>query len=239
MKILSKENIIVILFVLLISTLCLSVSKCSRYKGLYEYANNAYCDTITQYVNKNKELYTANLMYISNISDLKKTNQDLYDEVKTLKDNPIVVTKIKTVYERDTVTIEAPITIDTANGNFESIFDYNDEWSEISGTFNGNIYTSSGLFSLNSLKFNCEIISDIIEKDGQLYFISKSSNPYMTISNTQGTILSPEKSKALKQRFNKPWGIMIGAGLSAVYIDNSLKIVPALQITAGYKILSF
>jgi hypothetical protein len=215
------------------------MAQSNRYKNLYDYTRTAYSDTVTQYVNKNKELYTANLMYVTDVKDLKKQNEELYAEVKSLRDNPLVVTKIKTVYQIDTIAIEAPVTLDTANGNFESKFEYEDEWNSIFGRLNGNILNNTGVFTLDKLQFNCDITSDIIEKDGNLYFISKSNNPYLTITNTDGYMLSPEKSKLLKKRFNKPWGVMIGVGGTLTLYDNNVKFLPGINLTIGYKILSF
>ena len=239
MRILNKNNIIVIAVVILIGLLCISVSRCSRYKNLYSYTKSAYSDTVTQYVNKNNELYKANLMYVTDVKDLKKQNEELYAEVKSLRDNPLVVTKINTVYQIDTIAIEAPVTFDTANGNFESKFEYEDEWNSIFGRLNGNVFNNTGVFTLDRLNFNCDITSDIIEKDGNFYFISKSNNPYLTITNTDGYMLSPEKSKALRKRFNRPWGVMLGVGGTLTLYDNNVKFLPGINLTIGYKILSF
>lgn len=239
MKILNKDSIFVIVILVLTGMLCFFMAQSNRYKNLYDYTRTAYSDTVTQYVNKNKELYTANLMYVTDVKDLKKQNEELYAEIKSLRDNPLVVTKIKTVYQIDTIAIEAPVTLDTANGNFESKFEYEDEWNSIFGRLNGNILNNTGVFTLDKLQFNCDITSDIIEKDGNLYFISKSNNPYLTITNTDGYMLSPEKSKLLKKRFNKPWGVMIGVGGTLTLYDNNVRFLPGINLTIGYKILSF
>ena len=178
-------------------------------------------------------------MYVTDVKDLKKQNEELYAEVKSLRDNPLVVTKINTVYQIDTIAIEAPVIFDTANGNFESKFEYEDEWNSIFGRLNGNVFNNTGVFTLDRLNFNCDITSDIIEKDGNFYFISKSNNPYLTITNTDGYMLSPEKSKALRKRFNRPWGVMLGVGGTLTLYDNNVKFLPGINLTIGYKILSF
>ena len=43
--------------------------------------------------------YIAKNLYIQEIEDLKNQNEELYAEIKNLKDNPLVVTKIVTEYE--------------------------------------------------------------------------------------------------------------------------------------------
>ena len=55
----------------------------------------------------------------------------------------------------------------------------------------------------------------------------------------EGAIISPQQSKVLKNYFNRPWGVMAGIGVSTLVIDNTIKIYPALQITVGYKFISF
>ena len=48
------------------------------------------------YKNKLDSEYVAKNIYIQTANQLKKTNQELYDEIKNLKDNPVVVTKVVT-----------------------------------------------------------------------------------------------------------------------------------------------
>ena len=69
--------------------------------------------------------------------------------------------------------------------------------------------------------------------------MTKCDNPYVQINNIEGAIVSPEQSKVFKKRFNRPWGVMIGVGPSITVIDNTVRIYPALQLTVGYKFISF
>lgn len=234
----SKYAKIIAFFILAIA-LCVSISKCSSYKLRYENAYRNYNDTLQEYVNKYNEAYAMNNAYITDIKTLKSENLDLYNEVKSLRDNPIVVTKIKTEYVTDTITITPVVTADTATGDFTADIDYKDDWNSISGNFKGNIYTSDGIFTLDRLQFDCSLTTDLIERDGKLYFITKSDNPYMKITDVDGYLISPEKSKVLKKQFNRPWGVMIGVGGTASIYNNKFVFLPGINITIGYKILSF
>ena len=69
--------------------------------------------------------------------------------------------------------------------------------------------------------------------------MTKCDNPYVQINNIEGAIVSPEQSKVLKKRFNRPWGVMIGVGPSITVVNNTVKAYPALQLTIGYKFISF
>lgn len=228
-----------IVFIGLALALCLSISKCSSYKRQYENSYREYCDTLRVYTNKYNEIYAMNNAYITDLNTLKRENEELYNEVKSLRDNPIVVTKIKTEYITDTVTIEPVMTTDTATGDFFANIAYEDEWNSFAGRFNGNIYTGASLFSLDKMQFNCSLTTDLIERDGKLYFITKSDNPYLKITDMDGYLVSPEKSKVLKRQFNRPWGVMIGAGCTATVYDGKVMIWPGIHLTLGYKILSF
>ncbi len=199
-------------------------------------------DTILVYKNKAGELYAQNKVYITDIENLKATNTDLYNEVKNLKDNPIVVTKtvFKTVYDSIPVTTDSvTTTIENGDSIYKSNFSHNDKWLYLNGYTTFNLLNKNSITFFNKISMESDLTLDLIEKKKNLYIIAKSSNPYLQINNTEGYIVSPEKSKMLKSRFNKPWGVMVGVGPSVTIIDNKIKVVPAAQITVGYKFISF
>ena len=66
------------------------------------YNRNSYADTLTVYKNKLGEAYTAKNTYVQTVKDLKKTNAELYEEVKNLKDHPVVIVKTKTEFKKYT-----------------------------------------------------------------------------------------------------------------------------------------
>lgn len=245
MKIIFKlKNITVnfikyILFVILIICLIFSVTKCNSYKKQYENSYREYHDSIATYINKYNEIYKINNAYITDLTTIKQENESLYNEIKSLKDNPIIITKIQTKYIIDTVYIEPELITDTITGDFSANIIYRDNWNNFSGKFNGNIYNGNSIFSIDKLELNCFLTTDLIEKNGKLYFITKADNPYLKINDINGYLISPEKSKVLKKQFNKPWGIMAGIGCTATIYDNKLLLLPGIQFTIGYKILSF
>ena len=61
----------------------------------------------------------------------------------------------------------------------------------------------------------------------------------MQINNIEGCMLSPEDSKVIKERFDKRWAVVVGAGPAMTVVNGQLKIVPGLQLTLGYKLISF
>ncbi len=228
-----------IAFFAVLIALCISISKCSSYKRQYENSYREYRDTIAEYVNKYNDVYAMNNAYITDLNTLKQENKELYDEVKSLRDNPIIVTKVKTVYVLDTIVMEQELISDTVSGDFYADITYADDWNSFNGRFDGNIFNNTSKFTLNDMQFNCSLTTDLIERNGKLYFITKSDNPYLKITDMDGYLVSPEKSKVLKKTFNKPWGIMLGVGGTAGLYDGKVVLVPGVNVTVGYKILSF
>ena len=74
-----------------------------RIKSNYKSDIIVLSDSLTTYKAKNKELYAAQQTYIASEKELKKINEDLYKEVKNLKDHPLIVTKTEYVFKRDTI----------------------------------------------------------------------------------------------------------------------------------------
>lgn len=195
-------------------------------------------DSLFEYKNKTGELYQAKETYITTISDLKKLNDDLAKEVKNLKDNPIVVTKIE--YETQIKEVHIIDSLEVLpDSTYKSSFAYKNDWANIEGFTmfdfkNSNSYTNIDLIGLKG-----NFYFDIIEKDKHLYSIARTDNPYIQINNIENAIISPEKSKVLKNHFRRPWGIMAGIGPSVVLVGNTVKIYPAVQVTIGYKFIDF
>ena len=228
-----------IAFIILFIALGFSVTKCNSYKRQYQNSYREYRDSVAVYVSKCNEAYAMNNAYIADIATIKRENEELYNEIKSLKDNPIVVTKIKTKYVFDTVYIEPELTADTVTGDFSANIAYQDEWNNFTGRFNGNIYSGTSMFAIDKMELNCSLTTDLIEKNGKLYFIAKADNPYLVINDIDGYLVSLEKLKFLKKQFNRPWGVMIGVGCTAMVYDSKVLLVPGINFTFGYKILSF
>lgn len=196
-------------------------------------------DTIQSYKNKTGELYSQIGTYITDIEHLKRTNTELYNEVKNLKENPIIVTKVETeiVFEekevKDTVFVYG-------NGIYGIGHNYQDPFAYIDMYTDFNLNNITATTNVNSIRFPSTFKLDLIEsKKGDLSFIVNTDNPYIEINNVDGVMLSPEDSKAIKKRYDKKWCLVGGVGGSLTIVNNQVKVVPALQLTFGYKIIAF
>lgn len=227
-----------VIFALVLISVRFIVSSC-YYRHKASEPNYVYItDSIETYKNKLKEEYSAKQMIIAERDELKKTNAELYAEVKNLKDNPIVITKTDIVFKTDTIIAQSD-SIVTPDITTKNLF-----WS----TQDNGFYVLKGLTSvksdfssfqttINNLTIPISITTDIIEKDKKLMFITKSDNPYVNITYMNGAFLNPKDSKVIKSYFpKKHWGIglQLGAGL-----DKNLGVTPYLGIGVSYNLITF
>ena len=119
-------------------------------------------------------------------------------------------------------------------------FRYSNQYAIISGECNFDTSELIGSASFDKISFPNNITLSLIESNkGQLSFIAKSDNPYCQINNMNGVVISPEDSKAIKKRFDKPWVLVLGVGGTVTVVDGKVAICPGIQLTFGRKIFAF
>ena len=195
-------------------------------------------DTLTVYKNKLGELYSERSVYITDNENLKKSNTELYKEIQSLKDDPIVVTKIKTVIEYKEIVVTDTITVVEPN-IYTSNITYDDSWCHIKGNSMFDLNKGLSTTTLDSIAFTNNLTVDLLDKDSNLSIVVKSDNPYCKINNIEGAVISPEKSKALKKRFEEHWVVVAGLGGSLVPVNGTVKFLPGVNVTFGYKLFGF
>lgn len=210
----------------------------------YKYATVVYEDTISTYKNKLKEEYASKAMYIQTIDQLKENNNELYAEIKNLKDNPIVITKTDIIVKFDTIKMDNN-GIDEYTKQDSTYYDL--KWSK---THPDNYYNISGYTTVNSLnpynysttltnlQIPVKLTLDIIEKDKKSFsIIGKTDNPYVQITDYNSTFIDPTESDVLKRIYKqKRWhlGPQFGAGLTG-----DMKLSWYLGFGLSYSIVSF
>lgn len=220
-KILSDWKNIIIFFLLIISSF-FYIKSCSVENQLNDNII-VISDSLYQYKNKINELYLEKESYITDIKNLKHINKDLYDEVKKLKDDPIVVTKILTETKIDSVKIESTKYVYIDN-NLTNYYTYNNDYikMDIVHSIDNNI----GNLYINNISLYSNIYTSIIERDNKLYMISRSDNPYMNINNIDGCLLNINDSNIIKNyiKHNKTFfdnfNFSITGGISILYDFN-------------------
>ena len=239
-----KDWLIIVMGFLLLGTFL-------AYKHYMKLANERIVvsnDSLTIYKNKLDSEYVAKNVYIQTTKQLKKTNRELYDEIKNLKDNPIVVTKVVTQTIIKEVQAQSDSTVehkDSANVVWKNLY-----WSakQPDGFYvlNGHTDVKSDFSTfktiVSELSIPAKITFDIIEdkKEQQLKFIGRSDNPYVQITNVNSAIIEPKKSKVLKSWFpQKKWHIGIQGGYGIGINDNKVILTPHIGIGLSYSLLSF
>lgn len=202
-----------------------------------------YKDTVSSYKNKLKEEYIAKNMYIQTIEQLKENNDELYNEIKSLKDNPVIITKTKLQVKLDTVYMENK-SVDEYSKNDTTFYDLN--WStvhpqgfyKVSGTTTVNPYDIYNFKSrINELTLPVNLSLDVIEKDNHFQIIGKSDNPYVVISDYNSVFIDPSKSKLIKKQLpKKKWiiGPQFGYGLT-----KDMHLSPYIGLGVTYNLFGF
>lgn len=212
-------------------------------------------DSLTTYKNKLGEEYAAKNSLIMSANDLKKYNEDLWNEYKNLKNaNPLVLTKTNLTTEireiqgkNDTVWI-TPHTPEPGNASetqIPDLKDYKYEWSAKDSTWytlrGETTFTGRDVRNFNAripeFKMNSNLTLDVIDEKENLRVIAKTDNPYINVSDIQSVVIDPRKSPTLKKYFpQKRWGIgpQVGIGLTG-----DLKFRPYIGIGIQYSIFNF
>jgi len=141
-------------------------------------------DSIYTYKNKYEEEYLAKNTYILKAEQLEEYNKELYNEYKSLKDHPVVITKTRIIARIDTVYAD---TKDIAEDSVQMRWN----WSAHDSTY----YYISGMSSIrkdmsdattriDEINIPLDMTLDVIDDGKQLAVISKTDNPYVSLTGT-------------------------------------------------------
>ena len=183
----------IVIICILLGFLGAAVNRCSNVSK--EYKNNimALNDTIKYYQEKNGNLVATKLAFESDINTLKLLNEDLYNQIDSLKLKKNNVTQIFYVGgnienpEKDTTYI---VQHDTISRGFSKDFNFNNKYRILEGNVK---------YAQDSLGVN--IKKDIIyfdytlalDKNNNIYV--KSTNPYVKYNEITGFTLPKQKNK--------------------------------------------
>lgn len=217
----------------------------SLYVGLrdaradYVRERSAAADTLGAYKDKVGRLYAQVGADITDMAELRRTNRELYDQVRDLKDRVVFLSKIKTETRIDTLVMSDTLYVAAGGGTYESKFSKTTEYYSISGTTFTDVPNMLSIVTVNGIYVPATLDVDLIEKDGSLRLVAASGNPYVSVTGLNGAVLSPEKVSMLRKRFRKPWGVDVGTGAAATAVNGTVVIRPAVTLTLGYRIISF
>lgn len=223
-----KINLNTILIIALVIVAILYLKQCnttSNLKGDIKIANMnriAMLDSVTTYKDKNGSLVYEKSTLIASKKELKDLNNDLYKDIKSLKNNPKIVIKERIVVEHD--TIKVPTTVSKypdgsiglnwkydstfSAGNFQKLsgetkFKYVDDSLNILGT------------SINQNTFGMSFVTGLTKgKDSYEIFI-KSDYPGFSVSSIEGAIIDKSMIESDESAFvvgpSIGYGILFGS----------------------------
>ena len=206
---------------------------------------HTYNTEITEYKNKLGEVYKSQQLAILDKDELKKQNNELSDELKKLKDNPLIITKVDTEFKVDTLVMESEKIVEKYIVQEDSVKVYDLHWNynkepeyfTICGTTLVHNDFSEFTTTLNNLTVNSQMTMDVIDDGKNLQVITKSNNPYVNVTGMQSVMIDPRNSKTLKKYFKqKRWGIGPSIGVG---VDKDLKFTPYIGVSLNYNVFSF
>lgn len=233
------KNILIIILLLLIGFLIIQ-NRVFEKKTLDNYI--VLSDSLNFYKNKNNELYKEKQSYILDIKTLKEVNENIYNEYKKLKDNPIVITETITEVKIKEIYIDNESTIDSLN-NIINNYKYKDDYLTLNVNHFYNPSKQVGKLEIYDISMIASIYTNIIEKDKKLYLISKSDNPYLNITNVNGGFIDINSSKILNNYYKKQnkWSLGVSMGIYGIYglSNKKFDFGPGLGLSLNYHFCSW
>lgn len=230
----------VILILLLLGLIISNIISC--HKDNSQKTQFISSDSLETYISKKGDTLTGKNTYIQDIKDLKKSNEELYQQVKTLsklKFQPIFVSNVEEKMKIDTIYTEKG---DTASNQktSEKILNWKSPANQYY-SFNGSTRVKTDFSDFSTTITNFQVHSNLkvnlVEKDKQLKVVVNSDNPYVDVTNINSVTIDPRKSKVIKSYFpTKRWhiGPYVGVGL-----DKNMKVTPSVGISLSYGLINF
>lgn len=229
-----------IYFILFIIALIVFIIFLFRKSSNLSNYNKELIDSVYIYKNKLNESYKAKDLAIKSLDDVLEINNELSEEIKYLKDHPIIVTKTEVEFVKE--DIQGIIdSIRTSIENEERIA-YWHASDSIWYSMNGTIHESKDSLSINinNLKTYSGIWFDVIENGNKMTVLARTENPYEDIKDINTVMIDLNESKYVKSLI-KPKKWHLGPSVSAGMIGNSnrLDFGFSIGISLTYSLWSF
>lgn len=246
-----QRNALIILLVLIV--LCLR--NCNSINHNLEQNIEALTDSVRTYKDRNGVLVYEKTAFIASEKELKKLNVELSNEVKYLKDHPIVVIKSKNIITHDTVHINVGAGSQyTDQGKVIASFPWSfdttyspDNFRTLEGVYTVEVDTEfcvkTTMFTITKDRLGISFVTGLTEtKDNKLEIFIKSSYPDFKTTDINGALIDPEKSDVLKKLFPpKRWSVgpFIGYGAYFDPVQSKFGTGVTLGISVTYGVFQW
>jgi hypothetical protein len=242
-----QRNVLAVVLVILLFFLFRSCDDSSK-ENTYKQNITALTDSIRVYKTKNGKLIYEKAAFISENGSLKNLNTELANELKYLKDNPIVVIKTKVVIEHDTTEVPIyPVKPGVwKNGELTQTFEWNlhryyskDNYRYLDGNFDVIVDTNykikTSKLQLTTDKLGIAFTTGLTEnKDGLLEIFINSDYPGFKPTSIEGALIDPKKSDVLKKYFPpKRWALGVYGGYGVYYDPLNIRFGSGIQLGLG------
>lgn len=191
-KITVKDIVYFIVIFVLTACLSFSVSKCSDAR--LEYKNNieALNDTVRYYQDKNGNLVATKRAFEAELKDLKLLNEDLYNEIKSLKAKGNVTSGVhfSGVVENSPQDTTYIVSYDTISRGFYKDFAFNNEYRVLEG----NVSYQNDIVGVKITKDQM-FFDYIVVIDDKNNIMIRSTNPYIKYNEISGFQIPKPKDK--------------------------------------------
>ena len=185
--------------------------------------NIEYQDSLYHYKNKLDQSYLAQDLIQIDLDSLRRMNNELGEEIRNLKENPFIITKVETIFQdADIEAITDSIRKDLEKSTVA--YDWHIEkspWYLLEGTSSFCFANDSASTFIKQVKMNSGIWLDVIENGPKFTIIARTENPYLDVTSIQSAMIDVNQSSVIKKATKKKWSVgpYVGVGLGTLF-DN-------------------
>lgn len=209
----------------------------------------ALTDTLTISRNKLNEEVKSKSLLIMNIKELKNSNSSLTNEIDKLskkdKKNLVEINKLNFTIDMLKDKIEdleqdGPIIVVNDSVNIYSYpLKRTDEFRDLQGIFKVESTRSpiSSKFEFTSDKIYADLVINKKKVDNSLILSVSSSNPYVNVTNVEGSIIDLKAYNSYQKP--KKFGLGIQLGYGFTLDKNIVKLAPYAGVGLSYNLFNF
>lgn len=200
-----------------------------------------YQDSLYHYKNKLDQSYLAQDLIQIDLDSLRRMNNELGEEIRNLKENPFIITKVETIFQdADIEAITDSIRKDLEKSTVA--YDWHVEkspWYLLEGTSSFCLANDSASTFIKQVKMNSGIWLDVIENGPKFTVIARTENPYLDVASIQSAMIDVNQSSVIKKATRKKWSVgpYVGVGLGTSF--DSMKFGFQVGIGIQYSIWSW
>lgn len=196
-------------------------------------------DSTEYWKNRTGEEYAMRVLAEHSLSKAMSQKDSIAAEYERLKEKkPTIITHTETITIIDSIKAETEIVKTPSEYAFN--WNYSEEINPMNSfAIKGSTVTDSLLQEAKTTIERMEMKTDLYlsfadTKDDRLSILVRSGNPYMKITNVEGSLIDLGKSSAIGKHFpQKKWGVGVGVGYGVGYDVDRKQFMHGPQVNIG------